>query len=515
MIQLSLWSISPLLTALVVLGIYRRVARKSRVPGTDAMLALLAAILLWAGCQLLMSLLTELQPKLLLAKLGFAAITLIPVLWFVFAIGHIRRRMRLSRRLLNILAALPLVSIALAMTNDWHQLVWSHMGLMEVNGYIGLAWAPGPWLYLQVAYSYTLVMVSTTILAYGLWDASGASRPALGVVLAPLIVCAASLVDLSPWNPAPWFDFTTLSFAAAAITLDAAVLRAGILDNIRVLRQRVVEQLTEGVVVVSASRRIIDINEAALAILDRTRSQAYRQRIDGILPPTDIVGLICGQQSCSEISMGGRVYDVTGCKLDPSDRASATVLTFRDVTVRRDAELALRNAQQELRRLAHTDPLTGLHNRRLFMSRLEEEVLRVRRHAGCLSVLMLDLDYFKLVNDSHGHDAGDRVLQAVAERTAIVKRATDVVARVGGEEFALLLPETDHAGAMHLAQRLRSAIEAIDTVPALGTQVRITASIGIATVSGGSSDPSLLLKRADEALYRAKHAGRNQVCADA
>jgi diguanylate cyclase (GGDEF)-like protein len=399
------------------------------------------------------------------------------------------------------------------MTNQWHELVWSNLGLHETQGYIGLAWAGGPWLYFHAYYGYLLVGVATTILAFGLSDTRGAARPVAGVIVAPLVVSAATFVELSAWNPVPWFDFTTLGFALGALILNNAVLGAGVLDNIPVLRHRVVEQLTEGVVVVSSTGRIIDVNVAAAALLDGHMPQNGHRQIEIFLPTLEVAQLVNGERESLEVAMGGRFYDVTGSRLDTTDPASDVVLTFRDVTVRRDTELALRNAQQELRNLAHTDPLTGLNNRRLFMSRLEEEISRVQRYDSCLSVVMLDLDHFKQVNDNHGHEAGDRVLQAVADRLVLVKRVTDVAARVGGEEFALLLPQTDHTGAMQLAQRLRTVIEAIDTLPVIGRRRAITASFGLATVTGTADDPATILKRADDALYRAKHGGRNQVCA--
>jgi GGDEF domain-containing protein len=250
---------------------------------------------------------------------------------------------------------------------------------------------------------------------------------------------------------------------AGVLILDRAVLRHGLLDDIPVLRERVLEQLGEGVVVVSGSGRVIDVNHAALRLLATSRGGAVGRRMADILPDVDLEALLAGRHASLEMQAQGRWYDVTGTRLDPANPASDVVLTCRDVTVRRDTELALRVAQDELQRLVHTDSLTGLHNRRLFMDRLEEEIRRVQRHSGCLSVMVLDLDHFKQINDRFGHDAGDRVLRAAAERTRAVKRATDVAARVGGEEFALLLPATDAAGAMRLAQRLRGSIESIDT----------------------------------------------------
>jgi len=185
---------------------------------------------------------------------------------------------------------------------------------------------------------------------------------------------------------------------------------------------------------------------------------------------------------------------------------------FRDITELRNTENELRDARDKLGHLAHTDSLTGLHNRRFFMRRLNEETERVRRHGSSLSVLLFDLDHFKRVNDTHGHDAGDRILQAVASASNDVKRLTDVAARVGGEEFALLLPETGMDGALRMAKRLRQAVENIRMQNQRDKGISVTASIGVANIHQLSSDLDNVLKQADEALYKAKNLGRNRVC---
>ncbi len=512
MIQLTLWSISPLLVTLVAVGIYLRLSRKPRVPGMQAVLALLVTVVFWSGCQFVESLFTALQPKLLVLKLSYVAIALAPVLWFAFALSYTRRQLRLAPGLFNALAIVPLITIVLVMSNEWHQLMWEDVGLMEVHGFVALITERGPWFYVHVLYTYGLLMVATSILGYGLATTTRLIRPVLGVVLAPLAVCSANLLFLLPGNPVPWFDITTLGLVAGALILDRAVLRYGVLDDIPVLRDRVLEQLGDAVIVVNHRGLIVDVNGAALHILDRDRARVRRAPLARYLPSLNLEPLIDGTAASLEVQARGRCYDVTASALDGSNPASEVVLVFRDVTVRRDTELALRVAQDELQRLAHTDALTGLNNRRLFMDRLDEESRRVERHGGNMSVVLLDLDHFKQINDRYGHDAGDRVLRVAAERTVNVKRASDVAARVGGEEFALLLPATDAAGALHLAQRLRRAIEEIDTGLLLGTTEPVTASIGVATVAAGTGDAGSLLRRADQALYRAKNGGRNRVC---
>ncbi|MEQ9004259.1 MAG: GGDEF domain-containing protein, partial [Pseudomonadales bacterium] len=201
-----------------------------------------------------------------------------------------------------------------------------------------------------------------------------------------------------------------------------------------------------------------------------------------------------------------------GTRLEPeAPGAGQTVLVLRDITERLEAEGALRQVKQEMERLAHTDALTGLHNRRYFLRRMNEESERVKRHGHALSVLLLDLDHFKEINDTHGHDAGDRMLEQIARVIEASKRDSDVAARLGGEEFALLLPETSVDGALRLAERLRVLIADTTISTVAAASVGLTTSIGVATVSPSTPSAAALLQRADRALYEAKRAGRNAV----
>ena len=163
-----------------------------------------------------------------------------------------------------------------------------------------------------------------------------------------------------------------------------------------------------------------------------------------------------------------------------------------------------------LQLLATTDGLTSVFNRRHFQTLASAEWLRFKRYGRPLSLLSLDVDNFKTINDRFGHDGGDLVLKAIANDCSSVRRGTDVVARVGGEEFALLLPETNEAAATIVAERLRRLIEGHSEILS-GKDMRISVSIGVAGATLDMPNLEDMLKRADDALYEAKRGGRNQV----
>jgi len=166
----------------------------------------------------------------------------------------------------------------------------------------------------------------------------------------------------------------------------------------------------------------------------------------------------------------------------------------------------------ELRLLAATDALTGLANRRDFMARGQAEITRARRYEGDVCVMMMDIDHFKQVNDNWGHGAGDDVIRQVAAVSVEVFRIVDVIGRIGGEEFAVLLPETALDGALVAAERMRANVESRKVLTADAQSLSVTISIGVAQMEAGDQTLSQLLGRADAALYDAKQRGRNRVC---
>ena len=170
----------------------------------------------------------------------------------------------------------------------------------------------------------------------------------------------------------------------------------------------------------------------------------------------------------------------------------------------------LRLAEVEMREMASTDFLTGLLNRRSFVEMSRREQVRMRRNGGTLALLVMDIDHFKHLNDTHGHLVGDAVLREISVVCRDSLRATDLLARWGGEEFAVLLPDTDYAGCLYLGEKLRRGVAAL-SVPAGRGQAGTTISVGGALWTPDDENLDSVLRRADIALYKAKRRGRNCV----
>jgi two-component system cell cycle response regulator len=285
-------------------------------------------------------------------------------------------------------------------------------------------------------------------------------------------------------------------FAAARMT---ETLRGGYSVTCAVSCAEAQKLLDDGIELIIAGLSVT--SDEPLRLITQCRaSEAYRQLpILLIGDDGDLRRLATG------LELGANDYLVR-----PVDRNELLARTSTQVRRKRLQDRLQQNYQRSLS-LALTDELTGLYNRRYLFAHLDELIERINQGGASAAVLLFDIDHFKRVNDTHGHAAGDDVLRELAARAADSVRSVDLVARLGGEEFAVVMPETDIARAAEVAERLRLAV-ANDrfSVKASGKELDITISVGVAAGEGGD-DRDRLLARADEALYSAKTAGRDRV----
>jgi len=243
--------------------------------------------------------------------------------------------------------------------------------------------------------------------------------------------------------------------------------------------------------------QVINSGQADLGRLDIYEApdgNTFYKKVDRI-PYFDENGAIAGLTVYS--------YDITEQK-----RAEISLLEQR---LELEAEIKKRiTAEKELRRLARTDPLTGIYNRRHFFELGNKELTRTRRTNQPLSILMFDIDHFKRINDTYGHQVGDRVLKTITATCHENLRQMDVFARYGGEEFVILLPEIGVDNARQVAHKMSTLIGQQE-IMFENQRIAVTASLGVAALSSESESLDQLLARADDALYQAKEAGRNRV----
>ncbi|HEX8961941.1 MAG TPA: diguanylate cyclase [Rhodocyclaceae bacterium] len=303
-------------------------------------------------------------------------------------------------------------------------------------------------------------------------------------------------------------DITELKRAQFALAESEAKLKA------------IVEAEPECVTVLAPDGKLLQINRAGVEMLEAdSEDHAIGHDVAGLVAPEYRDAFTALTERIRNGESGALEFEIVGFRggrrwvdaravpmRDAQGGIAGTLAVTRDVSARKKAE-------QELEKLAQTDFLTGLANRRHFMMLAEQELSRTQRYGGPLSVFMIDVDHFKTVNDTHGHKVGDLVLQTLGKVCRQALRDIDIVGRMGGEEFGVVLPHTDHEDALEAAERLRRAVAEAQVSIEHGLPLRITVSIGVASLDGAAGmNVDTLLSQADQALYRAKAGGRNRSC---
>jgi len=373
-----------------------------------------------------------------------------------------------------------------------------HRGPLSVldNAYLMVSFLAGAWIYLR-----------------GLRQASSLfRRQAIILVLSsllPFLGYFVFLAGLSPWG----LDITPITLALTCGLLYYGIFHCGIFDLAPLARNLIFNSMRDAVLILDSQDRLLDFNPAAKLLLPVLSKRILGMAIGPMLREVPaLAAAVRKAQDREEIRLGdseGRCFEVETLPLfsvpaNPASRRVGRAVILADVS----AQVRLR---EELRSRAETDPLTGAANRRRFHQALEVEYMRFGRSGLPLSVLMIDLDEFKEVNDRFGHPVGDAVLRTVSQLLLLSLRQTDLLARYGGEEFAVLLPETPAEGALAIAERIRHTINQ-NPVVADGRILEVSISVGVAShAEGRDASPEALLKQADLALYRAKALGRNRV----
>jgi diguanylate cyclase (GGDEF)-like protein/PAS domain S-box-containing protein len=281
----------------------------------------------------------------------------------------------------------------------------------------------------------------------------------------------------------------------------------------------IIETEPECVKVLARDGTLLQMNRAGLDMIEaESEEQVIGAHVVGLVAPEHKEAFHALLEKVNQGEAGSLEFEMVGLKgcrrwldthavpmRDANGQVTGLLGVTRDITEKK-------HAQQELERLSQIDALTGLANRRHFMTLAEQELARALRYGGALSVFMMDIDHFKIVNDTYGHQTGDLVLQQLGVLCRDALREIDSVGRIGGEEFAVILPQTDGARALEVAERLRLAVARTEVALEHGLPVRFTLSIGVTTLHGASANIDTLLREADGALYEAKRGGRNRVC---
>lgn len=457
----------------------------------------------------------------------YLGVVIMPPSLLAFTLQFTQQKHTFSKRLLGLLLVMPIITTILIWTDPWHGLFFG-----ERPEGLGAILNGGIWFYINIAYMYAIVLFCFALIARSYLRSRGLYRQQQGAMLLgisfPLLSNIISLAGVSPF---PNLDLTPVMFTASGLVITYALFRLGLLDIVPVARDLLVEQMSDGVVVLDDQNRIVDINPAAKQLLTLHDEHLIGSNAQKrLMRWPEIVHALENQVSSQNTRMQekrGQTLDlIVSALYDQRNVYTGRLIILRDISERVRAEKVLQQVnlslrakieeieelQHQLREQAIRDSLTGVFNRRYLEESLTRELARVKRSNELLSVAMLDIDRFKQFNDTHGHAAGDHMLQSLATILQANTRAADIVCRYGGEEFAVVLPGASESIARARMEFCRLAFEQ-QTLAHNGLSLQATVSAGIATFPQDGEDVSLLLDRADKALYFAKEAGRNSVSA--
>jgi len=466
----------------------------------------------WTLAYVLQTTSPDLAGKIFWNNVQFLGAVIVPAAYCYFGLSYSGHRLGRSRLAWGIILWLAAVLLGIIWTDGLTGLFRTEPSLTPGTPFSALVFIDGPLFNLYTVFAYGLIILGTAALGANYVSAPRVFRLQVGTVLVGILIpWITTIVTWLGWVPVRMHDITPLTFGISNLVVAWALFRYRLFDLVPVAHSILVEAMQDGVIVLDSDLRIVDLNQAAQQVLglklDRALGKPFFQQAPAFQRSIPDLGHPGKLEREIFLPAAGqpRYFEATISDLQDNRRTTAgRLIVLRDITGRKEIE-------RKLQHLAITDPLTGIFNRRHFYTLAEREWQRSRRAGGPLSVILFDVDHFKAVNDTCGHQVGDQVLQTLTGRCQKILRVYDVIGRYGGEEFVILLPETNLVRARLVGERLRAAVAEQPFETSAGP-ARVTISVGVACLEPQDElTLDKLIDQADQAMYEAKRLGRNQV----
>ncbi len=460
-------------------------------------------------------------------RLRYIGVDLVPIFFLLFVLAYESRFNFLRLSWLIPLLAFPVYDIYMIISPRYHHFFINHATFAWVEGLImRTGWEPGVWYWVHTFYCYSLLSVALGVLVWSAFKSSAPYRQqAVLLLIGSLLPLAGNFVVTGRLMHHQAVDLTSFGFSYTGLIFAFALFRFRLLDLVPVARDRVLECIDDAVLVLDLRCRVVDINPAGEAMIGRGKQEVVGMAAEECLQvPYSFFELLRDQDNCQvEIERSlpdnpDAIFELRVSRLRLRGGEWVGILIVgRDVSERvamvDDRESMIREleaVQAELTRQVKYDFLTRVYSRQYFIGVAAQEQSRALRYQRPLSLIMIDIDNFKQVNDTFGHEAGDRVLVDVARTIKEELRVVDILARFGGEEFVVMLPETGLLQARQVAEKIRAKVAAMAISGEKdGKDIRITVSLGLTSLSGRVKGLDDLLRLADQAMYAAKADGRN------
>lgn len=528
-IRIHPYAICSILSAFITL-IASIAAWRRSAPGSLALSFLLLAMAVWSGGYATRWLDISVEAKIFWFQIMFIGVASIPTLFLIFALGFTDNETWLTSRNLILLSIQPVVSLLLQLTNSYHHLLYTSLNVLPEAALV-VEITRGPWYLASVLYSYAIIGIGIFLLGQGALRSGPLYRYQYRLILlASLLLWAGNAFKELNFSSFSRMDLAALPFGISGIVFALAILRTHFMDLIPVARSHLIETMRDGVLVLDAQNRIVDLNPAMeMFIKGKTSSYLGKNAYEVLRPWMEKTDLFLDEnETRSELTVPldpSRYLDLRVTPLyDKSQTLNGRLMVFRDITESKQVEKRLRYVndklqgqlieigllQSKLREQAIRDSLTRLFNRRYLEETLDRELSRAAREKYPVCIIMIDLDHFKRVNDTYGHEAGDLVLKAISDALSEQSRRGDFACRYGGEEFVVVMPNIDLVTAYERAENLRQSLTLL-RVPYKHHSLSVTISMGIACYPENGQTREAILRAADQAMYAAKQAGRDHI----
>ena len=454
----------------------------------------------------------NLQEMIFWNQIQYLGLPFISVLWLMVALLYTKTIFSLKIRMALLLFSVPVITFFIRLTNVWHHFFYTRWEVRQLSGYYALYMERGFWYYINI--SYTILCLLLTVIVYFIGftkNKAGYTKPHFFVFLfaslLPFIGIVLILFTFETWN----IDYSALIMPVSLLIISYGILKYDFLEIRTLARETIFENSVTGMVVLGPGNRVIDYNKAAEKFFKAINISLNKYPIEHILEQEPkLLEIFQSKNNCDfSLVIDGeeRFFEIDVVPLgDHHDGNTRMLKSIRDVTEER-------KVQEQLKFLATIDSLSGLYNRAEFMNLAKREFDLAKRNNEELSLLIMDLDNFKIINDTFGHAAGDKMIREIGSIIKKSFRKTDIAGRIGGEEFAVVFKNTSLEEAKKVAEKFRETVAKRKVVYS-DHEISFTVSIGVTAIHGNIediNDVEDMLKMADNALYKAKAKGRNRV----
>ena len=449
---------------------------------------------------------SALEQMLFWNQVQFFGLPFISALWLMVALLYTKRIQVLQERTMVLLFFVPVLTFFLRLTNSFHYLYYKGMGVQQSSQFLVLDLQKGPGYYVQSAYIWLTLILINLVFYEEYRKRIRSDHARFRVLLIASLIPYIGIILIFINFLGLGLDYTALLIPISLFLILFAIIRFDFLEIKTLARETMFENSADAMVLLDKELRIMDYNRAAQDFFSSLGMSLQNKNMESLLAgeqgllaifrgetSSDFKFLIGGEELFAEIS-STLIQDVYGKNI-------GCLKTIRDITDRK-------MMQEQLKRLANIDALSGLNNRAHFIQLSQKEFQRAKRFNHVFSVIMMDIDRFKLINDTKGHAAGDAVIQEMGRLISGTFRTTDISGRLGGEEFAVVLTNTSIHDAYRVAELFRETV-AGTSVLYNNTKINLTISIGITSYYREAESIEEILRYADEALYASKAEGRN------